>query len=45
MAEYVKSTLTGREWEVVIGLEIHAQLATNSKIFFCVVYGLRRPAE
>ena len=33
MAEYVKSTLTGREWEVVIGLEIHAQLATQSKIF------------
>jgi len=33
MADYVKSTLTGREWEVVIGLEIHAQLATNSKIF------------
>ncbi len=33
MAEYVKSTLTGREWEVVIGLEIHAQLATHSKIF------------
>ena len=33
MADYVKSTLTGREWEVVIGLEIHAQLATHSKIF------------
>ncbi|MFM7066940.1 MAG: hypothetical protein ACKO0U_08970, partial [Gammaproteobacteria bacterium] len=33
MAEYVKSALTGREWEVVIGLEIHAQLATQSKIF------------
>ena len=33
MAEYVKSALTGRDWEVVIGLEIHAQLATQSKIF------------
>ena len=46
MAEYVKSTLTGREWEVVIGLEIHAQLATKSKIFSSssTAYGAPPPA-
>ena len=33
------------EWETVIGLEIHAQLATRSKIFSSVRDGVRRGAE
>ncbi len=32
-------------WEVVIGLEIHAQLATRSKIFSGVADRLRRGAQ
>ena len=33
------------KWEVVIGLETHAQLSTASKIFFGRVDGVRRRAE
>ena len=31
MAEILKGT--GKDWEVVIGLEVHAQVVTRSKLF------------
>ncbi len=33
------------QWEVVIGIETHAQLATASKIFSGAFDGLRRGAQ